>query len=408
MAGYLYWIPLSCLFLIAFLISFYFSRRNRIYAIGFTVFDGLREWETTTEHVLEVHKRHLKQDDAEFLSKILKSNGVGEKTQLPYDLLHHSHDCLTISHARKEAETVIFTILLELFSQYNVDPQKIDILVVNCSLFNPTPSLTSMIVNRFKMKHNIHTYNLAGMGCSAGVISIQLVKDLLSSPAHQNQLALIVSTENVTQNMYFGSNRSMLISNSLFRAGGAAILLSNRKQDRYRSSYELEHVVRTHIGADDCAYQCVYQDVDEQGFLGVRLDRTVMDVAAKALVKNISELARNILPWSEKWKYIWKVYYCKQKHFVPNFKSTIDFFAIHTGGKAVIDRIQTSLCLSDKDVEPSRRVLHHHGNTSSSSIWYELKYIEDKMNIHKGHRVWMIAFGAGFKCNSVVWKYIKN
>ena len=38
----------------------------------------------------------------------------------------------------------------------------IDILVVNCSLFNPTPSLSAMIVNHFKMRPDVISYNLAG------------------------------------------------------------------------------------------------------------------------------------------------------------------------------------------------------------------------------------------------------
>lgn len=154
--------------------------------------------------------------------KILKTNGVGNDTQLPDNLrkLDSNGPIQTsIAFARKEAEIVMFDVLQQLFERYNIDPTTIDILVVNCSLFNPTPSLTSMIVNRFKMKHDIHTYNLSGMGCSAGLIAVQLVKDLLSSPEHRNQLAVIVSTENITQNMYQGCNRSMLISNSLFRVG---------------------------------------------------------------------------------------------------------------------------------------------------------------------------------------------
>ena len=56
---------------------------------------------------------------------------------------------------------------------------QVDILIVNCSLFNPTPSLSAMIVNHFKMKSSIVSYNLSGMGCSAGVISISLAKELL-------------------------------------------------------------------------------------------------------------------------------------------------------------------------------------------------------------------------------------
>lgn len=48
----------------------------------------------------------------------------------------------------------------------------------------------------------------------------------------------------------------MLISNTLFRVGGAAILLTNKLSDRQRCKYELEHVVRVHLGADDMAYKC--------------------------------------------------------------------------------------------------------------------------------------------------------
>ena len=61
---------------------------------------------------------------------------------------------------------------------------QVDILIVNCSLFNPTPSLSAMIVNHFKMKSNIVSYNLSGMGCSAGVIAISLAKELLQVGPH--------------------------------------------------------------------------------------------------------------------------------------------------------------------------------------------------------------------------------
>ena len=58
-------------------------------------------------------------------------------------------------------------------------PQQVDILVVNCSLFNPTPSLSAMIINHFRMRSDILSYNLAGMGCSAGVIAVGLADRIL-------------------------------------------------------------------------------------------------------------------------------------------------------------------------------------------------------------------------------------
>ena len=87
-----------------------------------------------------------------------------------------------------------------------LSPRDIDILVVNCSLFCPTPSLSAMIVNHFKMRGDVLAYNLGGMGCSAGVIAIGLAERLLRT--EPGKYALVVSTENITQ----------------VRAGGALVL----------------------------------------------------------------------------------------------------------------------------------------------------------------------------------------
>ena len=152
----------------------------------------------------------------------------------------------------------MFSVLDELFAATNTDPQDVDILVVNCSLFNPTPSLSAMIINKYKMREDIQSYNLSGMGCSASVIAVHLAKDLLQ--VYPNSNAVIVSTENITQNWYRGDEKGMLISNTLFRMGGAAMLLSNKSSDRSRAKYQLLHTIRTHRGADDEAYYAVYQD----------------------------------------------------------------------------------------------------------------------------------------------------
>ncbi|CAN0540518.1 unnamed protein product, partial [Ectocarpus sp. 12 AP-2014] len=77
------------------------------------------------------------------------------------------------------------------------------------SLFSPTPSLCSMVSHKFGMRSDARTFNLSGMGCSAGVISLDLAKVCMC--ARPNSVALVVSTENLTQNLYHGNERSMLL-----------------------------------------------------------------------------------------------------------------------------------------------------------------------------------------------------
>lgn len=75
-------------------------------------------------------------------------------------------------------------------------------------------------------------------------MSIHLAKQLLQQ--RPGALAVIVSTELITQQMYTGRETNMLLQNSLFRSGGAAIALTNRSTDYAfgRCKYKLEHTVR--------------------------------------------------------------------------------------------------------------------------------------------------------------------
>lgn len=60
-----------------------------------------------------------------------------------------------------------------------ITARQVDVLVTNCSLFNPTPSLAAMVINSLGMRSDVDSYNLAGMGCSAGVLAVGLASKLL-------------------------------------------------------------------------------------------------------------------------------------------------------------------------------------------------------------------------------------
>uniref|UniRef100_A0A5K1FWU0 3-ketoacyl-CoA synthase n=1 Tax=Nymphaea colorata TaxID=210225 RepID=A0A5K1FWU0_9MAGN len=349
---------------------------------------------------------HFDKKSVDFQMRILERSGLGEDTSLP-PALHYIPPNPNMEDARAEAELVIFSAMDDLFRKTGLKPKDVDILIVNCSLFSPTPSLSAMVINKYKMRSNIRSFNLSGMGCSAGLISVDLARDLLQ--VHPNSNAVVVSTEIITPNWYAGNQRSMLLPNCLFRMGGAAILLSNRRRERSRAKYRLVHVVRTHKGADDRAYKCVYEEEDSSGKVGISLSKDLMAIAGEALKSNITTIGPLVLPASEQLLFLFtligrKVFNPKWKPYIPDFKQAFEHFCIHAGGRAVIDELEKNLQLSAEHVEASRMTLHRFGNTSSSSLWYELNYIESKGRMKRGDRVWQIAFGSGFKCNSAVWK----
>jgi len=408
-------------------------RNNPIYLLSFATFKAPDEWKCSHEDIMEMMRRQgcFNDESLNFMQRILDRSGTGPATAWPPGIVKSlqndgSKADRSIAASRKEAETVIFDVVEQALKKANLKPREIDVLIINCSLFSPTPSLCAMVTSHFGMRSDCETYNLAGMGCSASLISIDLAKKLLSKGLKKK--ALVVSTEIITPNLYHGNDRGFLIQNTLFRCGGSAMVLSNNWLDGRRAWYKLLHTVRVQ-GSGEAAYECVYEAEDKTGERGVRLSKDIVKVAGKTMEKNFTMLGPQVLPLSEQAMVVWSIicrfvlkniskvlisYGAEEiqaklpvvKPYVPDFKRCIDHFCIHAGGRAVIDGIEKNLKLEEYHTEASRMTLYNFGNTSSSSIWYELEYIQEQQQtnpLKKGDRIMQVAFGSGFKCNSGVW-----
>lgn len=405
------------------LIGAWMMRQQRpVYLLSFATFEPPESWKCSHSEIVEIMRRQkcFTEDSLGFLERILERSGTGQATAWPPGITRClQDDCppadRSVKGARQEAEAIIFSIVQEALTKARCHPRDIDVLVINCSLFSPTPSLCAMVVSHFGLRSDVATYNLSGMGCSASLIAIDLAQQLLAGSPRKYKKALVVSTEILTPNFYHGNDRAFLIQNTLFRCGGAAMVLSNRWTDGRRAWYKLLHTVRVQ-GTGPAAYECVYQEEDQQGELGVKLSKDIVKVAGKCMEKNFTMLGPQILPWSEQALVVLSIVgrylqtlmkvQSPMKPYMPDFKTAIDHFCIHAGGRAVIDGIEKNMKLEAYHTEPSRMTLMNYGNTSSSSIWYELKYIQETQTsnkLRKGDRVLQVAFGSGFKCTSAVW-----
>ncbi|KAG6489859.1 hypothetical protein ZIOFF_051140 [Zingiber officinale] len=115
-----------------------------------------------------------------FQLKVLARSGLGDEAYIP-PTLHQVPPCPSMAAAREreEKQQVVFSALDSLFARTALDPCDVNVHVVNCSRFNPTPSISSMIVNHYSLRSNIRTFNLSGVGCRAGLIAVHLARDLL-------------------------------------------------------------------------------------------------------------------------------------------------------------------------------------------------------------------------------------
>jgi len=486
---------------IVYCVYYMLSARPPVYIIDFAVYEAPKEWQVSRADIMAIMGRLgvFTEDSLGFMGRLLAKSGTGDSTHWPPGTTrvirdidpatgeHYSTTDRSIEAARQVAETVLVSVFEEACKRSGKKPRDVDFLIINCSLFCPTPSLCAIVAKKFNLKVSVssplpplraqfflynafatflhpcphhfstqptcRTYNLGGMGCSASVISLDLAKSLLEG--RPNSIAVIISTEEITQQLYMGNERGHLMQNTLFRVGGAGILLSNKPVDGFRAKYKVLHTIRTQDNSET-AHKVVYQCDDGAGIQGIFLGRELVSVAGKVLQANLTALGPTVLPIRELLTF--GVTYCRQavikwanrladKYewerlpfsvgraragegrgggqdiaqlspspvpapspppaaspggktttlsagsgeanspalpgrwrvpdlYVPDFKRGVQHFCIHAGGRAVIDGIQENLKLERWRTAPSRATLYHWGNTSSSSVWYELRYCE--------------------------------
>jgi len=83
--------------------------------------------------------------------------------------------------------------------------------------------------------------------------------------AHPGKRALFVAAEMTSAACYAGTEVPQYLANTLFRAGGAAALLTNRPRARFTAKYRLVASTRSHGAGDDDAYKYVIGSSETDG-----------------------------------------------------------------------------------------------------------------------------------------------
>ncbi|CAN0190264.1 unnamed protein product, partial [Chrysoparadoxa australica] len=185
---------------------------------------------------------------------------------------------------------------------------------------------------------------------------------------------LIVSVELCTLHLQNLSDTDNLLANSLFSDGAAAVLVESKPGDK---GFEL---VNFHSDLSLGAKKEMEWDISESGFL-MTLSVNIPSIIKKEIKALTDKLLKKInLPLD-----------------------AIDFYAIHPGGRRILEVIREELGFEEEQNRFAFHVLKNYGNMSSSTILFVLNELLQHVGA-KDHQknVLSFAFGPGLTMESAL------
>jgi predicted naringenin-chalcone synthase len=266
----------------------------------------------------------------------------------------------------------------KLIKENNLDITKINRLVtISCTGFF-APGLDYYLINEFNIPMDVKRINIGFMGCAASVIGFNTIFDTMNNVSANEINALLVSVELCSLHLQTEPTRDNILANMLFADGCGAALFSN--SPLYSKQLKLK-IISTHSVLFKDSAEYMGWKVGNNGFemiLSSNLPKIISDEAVPAIKKVLLSYGLNI--------------------------NSINHWALHPGGRAILDVLQTGLNLSDELMLPSRNVLKHFGNMSSASILFVLKEILSSGKIKKDDICCTVAFGPGLTMEVALFK----
>lgn len=291
---------------------------------------------------------------------------------------HFSPDTKTrMNEYEKWSVELIKRAVEELAKKNKIDFRLIDRLItISCTGFF-APGLDYEIIKEFNISPAVKRTNIGFMGCAAALIGINSVWEAMSN--NRNENILMVSVELCSLHLQTEPTRDNILANLIFADGAAAAYFSNKRNDE---TLKLEIQFAESFLFEDSAKFMGWK-IGNNGFemmLSSELPKIVLNSAAPKAVEILNKKGISV--------------------------NEVKHWALHPGGRAILDSLQNGLHLSDDQLKPSRVVLNNYGNLSSVSILYVLKNILENQQLNKDDLCCAIAFGPGLTMELVLFKVV--
>ncbi len=244
------------------------------------------------------------------------------------------------------------------------DPSAITHLVVASCTGMSAPGLDLQILRRLGLDPSVERTLIGFMGCYAAISALKAARHIVRS--EPDAKVLVVNCELCTLHLKETTDLEQLLTFSIWGDGASAALVTAEPTGLRLDGF------RALLAGD--ADELMTWNVRDDGFdmvLSGRVPATIQSV----LGKHRGEILGN------------------------RDVDEIDLWAVHPGGRSVLDAIQKTLDLAPGALAPSREVLRDNGNMSSATVMFVLeKMLADG---RPGQQGIGMAFGPGLTAETM-------
>ncbi len=244
------------------------------------------------------------------------------------------------------------------------------VITVSCTgFFCPGPDYR--VVRALGLSPSVQRYHLGFMGCYAAFPALRQATTICR--ADPDAVVLVVSAELCSLHVRVTDDPDTILGASLFGDGAAAAVLTGRDLPSERAVLRMDdfETVLTPVGEEAMAW-----NIGDNGFemvLGTYvphiIDEHVTAALAPLLARDPSVDGR---PYED-----------------------VEHWAVHPGGRSIVDKVEARLGLRPEQVRASRETLRDYGNMSSATVMFVLKHILEQPSTQPSERICAMAFGPG-------------
>lgn len=279
---------------------------------------------------------------------------------------------------KEEAVPLALNAIYQAFEKINTTVENFKIthlITVSCTgLYSP--GLDTVLLRKLNLPSAIFHTAVNFIGCNAAFHALKIADMILKSD--QEARVLVVCVELCTLHFQPKNNHDNLLSNTIFGDGAAAVILLSEKQ----------------------AKRNCYKGLSLKGFYSLLLDEGKELMGWNITALNFEMILNAAIP-----EFIGKnlktILQQALNHFSLTEKS-ISKWAIHPGGKRILDAVQKGLQLSNDQIETSYQVLKAFGNMSSPTILFVLNELVESA---EKQNIFSMGFGPGLSIETALFEH---